>query len=217
MKYKCLVFDHDDTTVNSTATIHHPCFQQYLDEFYPGRKITLEDYFIKNFTPGFVEMCEEEYAMGKKELEHETRYRNEYVSSHIPEAYAGIREIMLRQKDQGGIVCVVSHSFAHNIRRDFRHNHLPEPDCIFGWELPPERRKPSPWALEEIMRQFSLRPEDILVIDDLKPGYEMAKKCGADFAAAGWAHDVTFIENFMRENCDNYFKTVEELNSFLVE
>ena len=24
MRYKCLVFDHDDTVVNSTATIHHP-------------------------------------------------------------------------------------------------------------------------------------------------------------------------------------------------
>ena len=30
MKYKCLVFDHDDTVVNSTATIHHPCFAEYL-------------------------------------------------------------------------------------------------------------------------------------------------------------------------------------------
>ena len=32
MKYKCLVFDHDDTVVNSTATNHHPCFQMYLDK-----------------------------------------------------------------------------------------------------------------------------------------------------------------------------------------
>ena len=26
MKYKCLVLDHDDTVVNSTATIHFPSF-----------------------------------------------------------------------------------------------------------------------------------------------------------------------------------------------
>ena len=26
MRYKCLVLDHDDTLVNSTATIHFPCF-----------------------------------------------------------------------------------------------------------------------------------------------------------------------------------------------
>ena len=36
MRYKCLVFDHDDTVVNSTATIHHPCFQLFLDKYFRG-------------------------------------------------------------------------------------------------------------------------------------------------------------------------------------
>ena len=45
MKYKCLVFDHDDTIVNSTATVHYPCFQQYLDQFFPGKKLSLSEYF----------------------------------------------------------------------------------------------------------------------------------------------------------------------------
>ena len=57
MRYKCLVFDHDDTVVNSTATIHHPCFEQYLRLRYPGRHCTLEEYFLKNFDPGFMQMC----------------------------------------------------------------------------------------------------------------------------------------------------------------
>ena len=30
MRCKCLVMDHDDTTVNSTATIHFPSFCAYL-------------------------------------------------------------------------------------------------------------------------------------------------------------------------------------------
>ena len=36
MKYKCLVFDHDDTVVNSTATIHFPSFRDYLKIYRPG-------------------------------------------------------------------------------------------------------------------------------------------------------------------------------------
>ena len=32
MRYKCLVLDHDDTVVNSTATIHFPSFVDYLKE-----------------------------------------------------------------------------------------------------------------------------------------------------------------------------------------
>ena len=56
---------------------------------------------------------------------------------------------------------------------------------------------------------------DIAVIDDLKPGYDMAKAAGVPFAAAGWANDIEQIETFMRKNCGLYFKTVEELRDYL--
>ena len=53
MRYRCLVLDHDDTLVNSTATIHFPCFCEFLKEVRPNaKKYTLEDYFRKNFDPG---------------------------------------------------------------------------------------------------------------------------------------------------------------------
>lgn len=216
LRYKCLVFDHDDTVVNSTATIHHPCFEEYLRRYFPGRSCSLEDYFIKNFAPGFLPMCKEEYGMSDEDLEVEGAFWKEYVKDHVPAAYPGIRRIMERQKAEGGILCVVSHSFDDNIRRDYRANGLPEPDLVFGWEQPAERRKPNPWPLEEIMRHFSLRAEDLLMIDDLKPGYDMAAACGVDFAGVGWANDIPLIEEFMRRNCRNYFKTVEELAAFLV-
>ena len=55
------------------------------------------------------------------------------------------------------------------------------------------------------------------MVDDLKPGYDMARAAGVDFAAAGWAYDVPEIEAFMRKNCDFYFKTVQEFGTFLEE
>ena len=127
MKYRCLVFDHDDTTVNSTATIHHPCFVRFLEEYYPGRRCSLEEYFIKNFSPGFLPMCREEYGMDDRMLEIETQYWQDYVRSRIPDAYPGIRAIMQRQKEQGGYTAVISHSFRENILRDYAQNGLPEP------------------------------------------------------------------------------------------
>ena len=84
-----------------------------------------------------------------------------------------------------------------------------------GQEQPVEQRKPNPWPLEEIMRRFSLGPSELLMIDDLKPGYDMARSCGVDFAAVGWANDIPQIEDFMRRNCRLYFKTVPELASWL--
>ena len=94
MKYKCLVFDHDDTVVNSTATIHHPCFQAFLNDFYPGERMSLNEYFLVNFDPGFVPMCRERYGMTDEDLIKETHYWQAWVQNHIPTAYPGIREII---------------------------------------------------------------------------------------------------------------------------
>ena len=211
MRYQCLVFDHDDTVVNSTATIHWPCFVDFLAQRRPGMSCSLEKYFIKNFDPGFLPMCREDYGLSDAELDDELRFWKAYVRDHVPSAYPGIREMMERQKSEGGLVCVVSHSLDFNIRRDY------EPDAVYGWEQPLERRKPSPWPLQEIMRRFELQPRDLLMIDDLKPGYDMARTCGVDFAAVGWANDIPAIERFMRGNCRWYFKTVPELAAFLKE
>ena len=71
--------------------------------------------------------------------------------------------------------------------------------------------------MNETMRQLGLRPEELLVVDDLKPGYDMAKAAGVPFAAAGWANDIEPIERFMRENCGLYFKTVDELKRYLFD
>ncbi len=215
MKYKCLVFDHDDTVVNSTATIHYPCFLDFLAEYAPGRSCSLDEYFLWNFDPGFVPMCREIFGMTREDLLREQEFWREYVKTRIPRAYPGVREIMERHRAAGGLLCVVSHSFDHNIRRDWRENGLPEPDLVFGWEQPEERRKPSAWPLEEIMRRFALAPSELLMIDDLKPGCDMAEKCGVDFAAVGWSNDIPAIERYLRGACPRYFKTVAELAAFL--
>ena len=217
MKYKCLVFDHDDTVVNSTATIHHPCFAEYLKEFYPGETMGLEEYFLLNFAPGFVPMCRERYGMTDEDLAHEATYWQNYVRSHIPTAYPGLREIMERQKTEGGLVCVVSHSFDYNIRRDYKANGLPSPDAVYGWERSEHQRKPNPFPLDDIMARFDLKPSELLMIDDLKPGYDMAAAAGVDFAAVGWAYEIPEIERFMRQNCPLYFKKVPELAAWLGE
>ena len=218
LKYPCLVVDHDDTVVNSTATVHFPCFAQYLREFFPKmREYTLDEYFIKNFDPGIVALFREEIGLDDEGMRHEQVYWNEYVQHHIPQAFPGIREVLWEQKKRGGTLCVVSHSFSKNILRDWRENDFPEPDAVYGWEQPPSQRKPYPHSLLDIMRRFGFKPEEMLMLDDLKPGYDMANACGVNFAAAGWANDIPEIETFMRKNCGLYYKTVAELHRDLFE
>ena len=215
MKYRCLVLDHDDTVVNSTATIHYPAYVAYINQHKPGPLLTLEEYFSYNFDPGVIPMFRDICGLSEQEMEEEEAFWVEYVKDHIPEAYKGMKEILQDHKQKGGLICVVSHSFSHYILRDYKANGLPEPDMVFGWELEAPLRKPAPYALYEIMKKYELKPEELLVVDDLKPGYDMACAAGVPFAAAGWANDVPKIEQFMRKNCELYFKQVEELAEFL--
>lgn len=217
MKYKCLVLDHDDTVVDSSASIHYPSFVEYLKIARPdlADKYTLEEYFEKNFAPGILELFTEEIGLSEKELEEEEAFWRDYVTNHIPHAYPGISEIISDFKAAGGIVAVDSHSISANIIRDYKANSLPEPDVIYGWDIPKEMRKPAPDTLFDLMERYSLRPEEILVVDDLKPGYDMAKAAGVDIAAAGWAHNVKGIRDFMTQNCEYFCESVEELRAIL--
>ena len=219
MKYKCLVLDHDDTVVNSTATIHYPSFIEYLSDFRPElvNNYTLESFFVKNFDPGIVSLLADEVGLNEKEMAEEEEYWVRFVKGHIPTAFEGISEIISEFRKRGGIVAVDSHSFREYIERDYQKNALPTPDIIYGWDIPKEQRKPAPYTLFDLMKRYNLSPEEIIVVDDLKPGYDMARAAGVPFAAAGWAYDIPEIESFMRKNCDFYLKTVEDLRHLLFD
>ena len=52
MKYKCLVLDHDDTTVNSTPCIHYPAFLKILEEIRRTGSYSGEDVAVKGVSLG---------------------------------------------------------------------------------------------------------------------------------------------------------------------
>lgn len=217
IKYKCLCLDHDDTVVNSTATIHYPCFVEYLDRFRPGvsSRYSFEEYLRRNFSPGVLEMFRDDLGFSPEEIAAEEKYWERYVEGHIPAAYPGFADLLRRYRAEGGIIAVDSHSLTHYIRRDYLANGLPMPDVIYGWDLPPEKRKPAPDTLFDLFARFSLSPSDVLVVDDLKPGFDMARAAGAVFAAAGWAYDVPEIARFMRAHSDFYLSALSDLEDLL--
>ena len=44
MKYKCLILDHDDTTVNSTAEVNYPALLDTLSHLRPGIRPDYEEF-----------------------------------------------------------------------------------------------------------------------------------------------------------------------------
>lgn len=218
LKYPCLVLDHDDTVVQSEKTIGYPYFCYILDQFRPGEKISLEDYVLDCHNLGFAEMCRQRWQFTPWELVEEYRGWMDYVKTHIPDVFPGIGEVIRRQKKEGGLLCVVSHSSVENITRDYQVHFGIQPDAIYGWDYPEEQRKPNPFPLEDIMRKYALAPEQLLVVDDMKLAWRMANPLGVKIAFAAWGKlDFPELSQEMRSLCDFTFETTGDLERFLFE
>lgn len=216
LKYPCLVLDHDDTVVQSERTVNYPYFCQILDQFRPGQTIGELDYVKNCFDPGFIEMCREKFHFTDEELSIEYKGWQEYVRSHAAAPYPGIESIIRKQKELGGIVCVVTQSAEATIRRDYQLHFGIQPDAIYSWDLPENQRKPNPYPLEHIMQTYGFSLEELLVVDDLKPAVEMAHKADVKIAFAAWSKtELPQIVNEMTSLCEFTFHSPQELEDFL--
>jgi len=218
LKYPCLVLDHDDTVVQTEKTIGYPYFCYILNQFRPGETISFSDYVHDCHNFGFAEMCRKRWQFTQDEQNEEYQGWMEYVLTHIPDIFSGIDTVIRRQKEEGGLVCVVSHSSVQNITRDYQVHFGLLPDAIYGWDYPEHQRKPNTFPLEDIMRRFDLKPQDILVVDDMKLAWMMAHPLDIKIAFAGWGkQEFPELSEEMHTICDFSFQTTEDLEKFLFD
>lgn len=218
LKYRCLVLDHDDTVVQSMKTLSYPFWCMELEIFRPGVTQSLEDYILECHNRGFAGLCRDCFHFTDEELKKEHGMWMEYIMTHTPDPYPGMDAVIHRQKAEGGLVCVVSHSHKDNIIRDYSTHFDILPDAIYGWELPAEQRKPHPYPLLDIMERYNLKPEEILVVDDMKLACQMATPLGIQVAYSGWnGLGIPEVESEMQQLCDFSFDTTEKLYKFLFD
>lgn len=218
LRYPCLVLDHDDTVVQSEKTIGYPFFCRFLSELRPGSSVSFQDYVLDCHNLGFAEMCRTRWQFTPQELVLEYECWMDYVRSHIPAAFPGIGDVIRRQRQEGGLICVVSHSSVMNISRDYDTHFGLLPDAIYGWDYPEHLRKPNPFPLEDIMERYHLSPKELLVVDDMQLAWRMAHPLGVPIAFAAWGkREFPLLSQQMRSLCDFSFDTPEELGSFLFD
>ncbi len=220
MRYRCLIVDHDDTAVDGTRKVHYPAHLRAMEILRPGEAVVdLETWFAKNFDPGIAAFLYDELALTEEEMVVEHRVWREFTAREVPEFYTGFLDALHAYQQRGGLIVVASHSEEPVIRAHYRaasDGRPVVPDLVFGWELGPERRKPNPWPVEETLSRLRLDRRDVLVVDDLKPGVDMALAAGVDAAAAFWSHDIPAIREFMRRACVATFDTVAEFGEFIL-
>jgi phosphoglycolate phosphatase/pyrophosphatase PpaX len=221
LRYKCLILDHDDTAVNSTAAIHHPSHIESMRVLRPQtRAIDLRGWFLKNFDPGIMSYLVDELEMSEEELQVEYKIWREYNTNTVPDFFPGILDALHSYRARGGIVTVVSHSEEEMILKAYKAAQGKDgllPDLVFGWDYEESQRKPSPWPVQQILKQYNLNRDQALIVDDLKPGVLMAKTTGVPIAAAGWAHQIPQIRTYMQDNCSVYLETVEQFRDYILK
>jgi beta-phosphoglucomutase-like phosphatase (HAD superfamily) len=219
LRYRCLILDHDDTAVNSTATVHHPAHLEAMRVLRPGiQPVDLQGWFLKNFHPGIMAYLSGELGLSEAELATEFAIWRAFNQRGQPSFYPGFLEILAEFRRAGGRIAVISHSERDIILRHYRSHSAGslEPDLVFGWDEEEERRKPSPWPVLEALRRFGAGPGQTLVLDDLKPGVLMAQRAQVPAAGAGWAHCIPEIREYMERNCLAYFEEPAQFREFIL-
>lgn len=218
LKYQCLVLDHDDTVVQTEKAIGYPYFRDYIARVRPGKNLTYQEYVQDCNNMVFADMCRERWQFTEEELQEEYLGWKEYSRHNTPPLCPGIDSIIRRHKAHGGIICVSSLSTLEIIQRDFIHHFGFLPDAIYDYDLPSEKRKPATYALKDIMEKYNLQPKDLLMIDDMKLGWKMAKDVGVATGFAGWSKtEFPELTKEMTALCDYTFHTTAQLAAFLFD
>lgn len=211
----CLVLDHDDTTVLSTREVNYPAFLDTMSKLRPGVHYDYEKFINYCFDPGFEPFFRKILGFSDEEMNFEFENWRRFVRQTIPHAVPGIGNVVKRFSEAGGRIFIVSHSNTDNILRDWSTNFGAYPDGVYAWDSGEGKRKPDPYPLLDIMKKYGFTPDELLMVDDLKPGLDMSRAAGVRFAAAGWARQSRKIEEFMRGASDIYLESISDLEALL--
>lgn len=214
MAYKCILIDHDDTVAPTTEKLHYPSFRASLEGLKPGLLVTLDEYIDFSFDPGFECFLKEILKLNEEEIKIMYANWERDTKGKIGIFYEEIKDFLLEYHNSGGIIAVVTHSDRKRIEKDYLSNLGFVPEDIYSWDLGEKKRKPNPFPVFDIIEKYGLSNEEILVIDDLKPGFLMAKEGAVDFLWAAWAYNKPQFNEYMRENAKYCIDSLIEFKKF---
>lgn len=217
MRFKCLILDHDDTVVDSTKSVNYVSFSEVLSKIRPDVKISLDEFYKLNFDPGFMALCFDVLKFSQEEMDFQVDHWKEFISRHNPNVFAGMKDLLWDYVNLGGKIFVVSHSTEKDIIRHYKYHGLPSPEKVYGWEYEEAKRKPNIWPIEDIISNYGFDRDEMLMVDDLKPGKIMADNSGINFAAAGWAHNIPEIVSYMRNEVSYCCDNIDDLRKIILK
>ncbi len=218
LRYRCILIDHDDTAVDSTAAIHYPAHVEALRVLRPGRTPpSSEEWILRNFHGIMDYLVNEPRADAggaRAGVRHLAQLDNLARSALLPRLSPAAR----RLPRGGREIAVVSHSEADVIASHYRAPRAPRcgPTSSSGGSNDERSASRARGRSGRPCGSFDCDPADALIVDDLKPGVLMSREAGVAFAAAGWGHRIPEIETYMRANAALYCASIDELRDVLL-
>ena len=144
-------------------------------------------------------------------MEIEYRIWKSHTQNNQANPFDGWKELLTQYKALGGKIVVVSYSESSEIKRDYLDHFGIIPDLIFAHDHGKDKLKPNPYPIYQTIKEFNISENDILVIDDMPVGYQMATNANVDFIWAQWAYFDERLNDYIQKTSNKSLETVREL------
>lgn len=202
LRYKCLIMDHDETTVTLAKETHYQAYLEAARELLPDHKpISWNEWVRTNHYIGpwvyienlFKDCGLDDWKTKAKAHWHKWMKRKVFDPSFIP----GVLDVLKEFRARGGLVTVATNAPDKMVMAHYTAGTWATffPDFVMGYQDDHKLMKPNPYPLEQIMQKFNLKPEECLMVDDMTTGHKAAKACGVDSACAIWANNLLVDES----------------------
>ena len=182
--------------------------------------MNLREYMKVMWDEGLFKYYENHLHMNEQQILNAVEESRHYVESkERAKFFPGFIDFLKEFKRRGGIIEVVTFGREEAIYKHYKAltNDEIKPDIVFGWEKDKrEQCKPYAYPVEEAMRRYNLNKEDVVVIDDMPAGIEMAHNAGVTVVGAMYGEGHEVLEEDMKKICDRVFDKVEDFYDFVL-
>ena len=201
-----------DGTLTQTNQLIYDSFN-HVAEKYINKRLTPKE-IVALFGPPEKEAVEN--MIGSSHIDDAMReYYLFYREKHneLASLYPGIKQLLEFVKKKGLLVCLFTGKGSRTTQISLEEFGIAKYFDMIVTGDDVEHFKPSGDGINRIMKRFSLRPEEVLMVGDSVADIKASRESGVRVAAVVW--DSYSKETVIQTVADHLFHTVQEFRSWL--
>ena len=210
-KLRCIIFDMDGTLTQTNQLIYDSF--NHVAEKYIHKRLTPKE-IAAYFGPPEQEAVEN--MIGTDHIDEAMKeYYHFYEERHneLASLYPGIRDLLDFVKRNGILIGLFTGKGRRTTEISLREFGIASYFDVVMTGDDVDHFKPSGDGIKKIMAQFSLKPDEVLMVGDAIADVKASRECGVRIAAVVW--DSYSKEKVIEAATDYLFHSVKEFHSWL--